>query len=43
MIATLGTDGSIFFALSHANSNSEIILLFLKSLATRLDLEIPGW
>ena len=43
MIAALDTDGRIWFALSHANSDSKIMALFLQSLTKVLDNETPGW
>ena len=43
MIAALDTDGRIWFTLSHANTDSKIMTLFLQSLTKVLDNETPGW
>ena len=43
MIAALDTDGKIWCALTQANTDSDVLLLFLRSLARQLDLETPGW
>ena len=43
MIAALDTDGHIWFALSQAKTNSNMIALFLSSLKRALDAETPGW
>ena len=37
LIAALDTDARVFFALTHANTDSEIILLFLRDLIKKLD------
>ena len=43
MIAALDTDGRVWFTLSHANTDSKIMTLFLQSLTKVLDNETPGW
>lgn len=43
MIAALDTEGHIWFSLAHATTNSDVIVLFLKSLVAMLDKEFPGW
>ena len=43
MIAALDTDGQLWFTLSHANTDSNMIALFLNSLTKVLDQERPGW
>ena len=43
MIAALDTDGRAWFSLSHANSNSDMMVLFLQHLTQALDSETPGW
>lgn len=43
MIAALDTDGRVWFSLSHANSDSNMMALFLHSLSRALDNEMPGW
>ena len=43
MIAALDTDGRVWFALNHANTDSNIVTLFLHSLMKVLDAETPGW
>ena len=41
MITALDTDGRIYFSLSHANTNRQMILLFLSNLCRLLDKD--GW
>ena len=43
MIAAIDTEGKIWFTLSHANTDSNMITLFVHSLIEQLDREIPGW
>ena len=43
MIAALDTDGRVWFTLSHANTDSNMMTLFLHSLTELLDSETPGW
>ena len=43
MIATLDTDGKVFFSLTHANTDSQIMIMFLSTLCRKLDAEIPNW
>ena len=43
MIAALDTDGRAWFALAHANSDSNMMALFLLELTKLLDAELPGW
>jgi transposase-like protein len=43
MIAALDTDGRVWFALAHANSDSNMMALFLLELTKLLDAELPGW
>ena len=43
MIAALDSDGSVWFTLSHANSDSNMIALFLYTFTKILDREMPGW
>ena len=43
MIAALDTDERVYFALTHANTDSDIMLLFFSHLVQRLDAETPGW
>ena len=43
MIAALDTDGRVWFTLSHANTDSNIMALFLQNLKATLDQESPGW
>ena len=43
MIAALDTDGRVWFALSHANTDSDVMAAFLKHLSMTLDLEDTGW
>lgn len=43
MIAALDTDGRVWFALSHANTDSDVMAAFLKHLSKTLDLEDIDW
>jgi hypothetical protein len=43
LIASLDTDGNVFFALTQSITNSEVMLLFMSSLARKLDSELPFW
>ena len=43
MIAALDTDGRVWFSLSHATTDSNMMGLFLHHLTTALDRETPGW
>jgi len=43
MIAAIDTEGRVWFTLSHANTDSNMIALFLHSLTETLDRETPGW
>ena len=43
MITSLDTDGRVSFALSHANTDSDTFMLFMRYLVERLDQETPGW
>ena len=43
MIAALDTDGRVYFTLSHANTDQDTFMLFMRYLVERLDRETPGW
>ena len=43
MIAALDTEGRIWYTLSHANTDSNMMTLFLHALIKKLDTETPGW
>ena len=43
MIAALDTEGRVWFTLSHANTDSNIISIFLNYLIEALNNESPGW
>ena len=43
MLTALDTDGNVYFTLSHANTNSETLLLFLSQFCRLLDNENWGW
>ena len=43
MIAAFDTEGRIWFSLSHSNSDSQMMKLFLQSLTKALDSETPGY
>ena len=41
LIAALDTDGQVYFSLNHANTDSQVMILFLSQLIFVLDQEIP--
>ena len=43
LIAALDTDGRVYFSLNHSNTDSDVIVLFLNQLVSKLDEDIPGW
>ena len=43
MIAALDTEGRVWFSLSHANTDSNTMTVFLHYLTKTLDSEIPDW
>jgi hypothetical protein len=43
MIAAIDNEGNAWFSLSHSNSDSNMLALFLHSLINALDVERPGW
>ena len=43
LIAALDTDGKIWFALTQANTDSDVMTTFLRYLVRKLDVESPGW
>ena len=43
MIAALDTHGNVWFTLTHASTDSDIIALFFKHLVASLDSETPDW
>ena len=43
LIAALDTDGNLWYALTQANTDSDVMTTFLRYLARQLDRERPGW
>ena len=43
VIAALDTDGRIWCSLTQANTDADVMCLFIRSLMKQLDLETPGW
>ena len=43
VIAAIDTDGNLWFALTQANTDSNVMLMFLRLLMQKLDHEVPGW
>ena len=43
IIAALDTEGRIWFALTQANTDADIMTTFIRRLMKRLDRERPGW
>ena len=42
-IAALDTDGQVYFSLTHANTDSDVMLSFLRRLDIVLSSESPDW
>ena len=43
LIAALDTEGNVHYSLTQANTDSDIMMLFLRHLERQLDSERPGW
>ena len=43
MIAALDSEGNLWFTFCHANTDSNVMTLFLYNLKAKLDQETPGW
>jgi len=43
LILAMDTEGRMWFALTHANTDSDIMTTFLRYLSRQLDIETPGW
>ena len=43
MISALDTDGRVWFTLTHATTDGDVIAVFLKHIIATLDQEGPGW
>ena len=43
MIAALDTNGRTWFSLSHAKTDQDTFMVFLRKLVARLDIQSPGW
>ena len=43
MIAAMDTDGKVWFSLSHATTDSDVIAVFFEKMIGILDNEQPGW
>ena len=43
VIAAIDTEGRVWFALTQANTDSEVLLIFFQSLIEKLDLDTPDW
>ena len=43
MIAAIDTDGRVYASLSHANTDSDTLFLFVYWLVKQLDQETPDW
>ena len=43
LIAALDTDGKIWFSLTQANTDTDVMTTFLRYLVRELDRESPGW
>ena len=43
MITALDTEGRVYFAVTHANTDSDVILSFLRRLDIMLSIETPDW
>ena len=43
LIAALDNDGRVYFTLTHANTDSDVMLVFMRHLVMQLDREDPDW
>ena len=43
LIAALDTEGCIYYSLTQANTDSDVMMIFLQHLVEQLDLERPSW
>ena len=43
LIAALDTEGRIWFSLTQANTDTDVMTTFLRYLVRELDRESPGW
>ncbi len=43
LIAALDTDGRVYFTLTHANTDSDVMLVFMRHLMMQLDREDSDW
>ena len=43
LIAALDTEGKIWFSLTQANTDTDVMTTFLRYLVRELDRESPGW
>ena len=43
MITVLDTDGRVYFSLNHANTDSQVMILFIHRLVDVLNQETPDW
>ena len=43
MIAALDTEGCIYYSLTQANTDSDVMMIFLQYLVNQLDLDRPSW
>ena len=43
LIVALDTDGNLWFSLTQANTDSDVMTTFLRYLVRQLDRETPGW
>ena len=43
VISALDTDGRVYFSLSHAATDQDTFMLFLRHLTIQLDKDTPGW
>ena len=43
LIAAIDTDGRVWYSLTQANTDQNVMLVYLQHLVAVLDAEIPGW
>ena len=43
LIAALDTEGNIYYSLTQANTDQDVMMVFLLHLVELLDLERPSW
>ena len=43
LLAAIDTNGRIWYSLTQANTDADVMTMFLRYLSKQLDIESPGW